>query len=174
MNTDREGNAMSSSNEYAGGQVATGAPTLGLHEIQATVLRQRPAPYFGSHVFLRVDDAQAGRVFLRRLTPYVDSAAGWRNAANACRRICGNIARKRSCTDSDRSFATSFFNNAIMGKSSENGDRPRAGRSCWENRTAPAPRRGNNQISGSDQWRDAQLAKGTMDRETNTEFGLQY
>jgi Dyp-type peroxidase family len=59
------------------------APTLDLHEIQATVLRQRPAPYLGTHLFLRVDDAQAGRAFLRRLTPHVDSAAGWSNAANA-------------------------------------------------------------------------------------------
>src|SRR5215469_16073418 len=58
-------------------------PMLDLHEIQATVLRQRPAPYFGSHVLLRIDDAKAGREFLRRLTPYVDSAVGWRNAANA-------------------------------------------------------------------------------------------
>ena len=59
------------------------APTLDLHEIQATVLRPRPAPYFGTHVLLRVDDAQAGRAFLRRLTPYVDSAADSRIAANA-------------------------------------------------------------------------------------------
>src|SRR5215470_9356053 len=59
------------------------APTLELHEIQATVLRPRPAPYFGTHVLLRVDDAQAGRAFLRLLTPYVDSAAGSRIAANA-------------------------------------------------------------------------------------------
>ena len=59
------------------------APTLDLHEIQATVLRQRPAPYFGTHVLLRVDDAQAGRKFLRRLTPHIDSAANWWNAANA-------------------------------------------------------------------------------------------
>ena len=44
---------------------------------------QRPAPYFGSHVLLRVDDARAGRAFLRRLTPHVDSAADWWNAANA-------------------------------------------------------------------------------------------
>jgi hypothetical protein len=51
------------------------APTLDLHEIQATILRPRPAPYFGAHVLLRVDDAQAGREFLRRLTPHVDSAA---------------------------------------------------------------------------------------------------
>jgi Dyp-type peroxidase family len=72
---------MSSVNEYAGANVATREPTLDLHEIQATVLRQRPAPYFGSHVLLRVDDAEAGRAFLRRLTPHVDSAAGWWSAA---------------------------------------------------------------------------------------------
>jgi len=59
------------------------APTLDLHEIQATVLRQRPAPYFGTHVALRIDEPNAGRAFLRRLTPYIDSAAGWRIGANA-------------------------------------------------------------------------------------------
>ena len=59
-----------------------GAPTLELHEIQATVLRPRPAPYFGTHVLLRIDDAQAGRAFLRRLTPHVASAENWLNAAN--------------------------------------------------------------------------------------------
>jgi Dyp-type peroxidase family len=67
---------------YTGAGVATPAPTLDLHEIQATVLRQRPAPYFGAHVLFRVDDAQAGRAFLRQLTPHVDSAAGWWQAAN--------------------------------------------------------------------------------------------
>src|ERR1041385_2657745 len=57
-------------------------PTLDLHEIQATVLRPRPAPYFGTHVLLRVDDAQAGRKFLRRLTPHIAPATNWWNAAN--------------------------------------------------------------------------------------------
>lgn len=70
---------MSSVNEYAGASVASVA-TLDLHEIQATVLRPRPAPYFGTHVLLRVNDAQAGRAFLRRLTPHVDSAAAWWSA----------------------------------------------------------------------------------------------
>jgi Dyp-type peroxidase family len=69
--------------ESVAGDEATHAQALDLHEIQATVLRQRPAPYFGTHVFLRVDDARAGRAFLRRLTPHVDSAAGWWEAANA-------------------------------------------------------------------------------------------
>jgi len=58
-------------------------PTLDLREIQATVLRQRPAPYFGSHILLRVDDAEAGRAFLRRLAPHVDSAENWWSAKNA-------------------------------------------------------------------------------------------
>jgi deferrochelatase/peroxidase EfeB len=54
-----------------------------LQEIQATILRPRPAPYFGTHVLLRIEDARAGREFLRRLTPHVDSSAGWWNADDA-------------------------------------------------------------------------------------------
>jgi Dyp-type peroxidase family len=73
---------MSSTRDTVGSDVAMRAPTLDLNEIQATVLRQRPAPYFGTHVLLRVDDAQAGRAFLRRLTPHIDSAEGWWSRAN--------------------------------------------------------------------------------------------
>jgi Dyp-type peroxidase family len=73
---------MSSANESAGVKLATSPPTIDLHETQATVLRQRPAPYFGTHVLLRVEDAQAGRAFLRRLTPHIDSAADWWTANN--------------------------------------------------------------------------------------------
>ena len=61
---------------------STDAPTLELNEIQATVLRHRPAPYFGTHVLLGVDDARAGRELLRRLIPHVDSAADWWSAAD--------------------------------------------------------------------------------------------
>ena len=75
--------AMSSVTEAVGGNPSTSAPMLDLHEIQATVLRPRPAPYFGTHVLLRIDDAAAGRDFLRRLTPHIDSAAHWWSAANA-------------------------------------------------------------------------------------------
>jgi Dyp-type peroxidase family len=73
---------MLSGKESVAGNLSADTPTLELHEIQATVLRPRPAPYFGTHVLLRVDDAQAGRAFLRRLTPYVDSATDSRIAAN--------------------------------------------------------------------------------------------
>jgi len=71
---------MSSVKESVENNRSTHAPTLDLTEIQATVLRPRPAPYFGTHVLLRVNDAQAGRAFLRSLTPHVDSAAGWWSA----------------------------------------------------------------------------------------------
>lgn len=73
---------MSSIDESVGASVTARAPTLDFHEIQATVLRPRPAPYFGTHALLRVDDAQAGRAFLRRLIPHVDSAAGWWSATD--------------------------------------------------------------------------------------------
>ncbi|WPB74677.1 peroxidase [Archangium violaceum] len=50
---------------------------LDLADIQATVLRYRPEPYYGTHVLLRIDDARGGREFLRRLVPHVASAADW-------------------------------------------------------------------------------------------------
>src|SRR5262245_4045201 len=74
---------MSSVTESVARTVPTSAPTIDLHEIQATILRPRPAPYFGTHVLLRVDDARAGREFIRRLAPHIASATNWWNAATA-------------------------------------------------------------------------------------------
>jgi Dyp-type peroxidase family len=54
-----------------------GAVGVELDDIQATLLRYRPEPYYGTHVMLGVEGAQAGREFLQRLTPHVDSAADW-------------------------------------------------------------------------------------------------
>ena len=63
--------------DRVGGNLPRGPVTLALDDIQATVLRYRPEPYYGTHVMLRVDDARSGREFLRRLAPRVDSAAEW-------------------------------------------------------------------------------------------------
>src|SRR5262245_28341515 len=60
-----------------GGGLPRSPVTLELDDIQATVLRYRPEPYYGTHVMLHVDDAQAGRALLRDLTPHVASAADW-------------------------------------------------------------------------------------------------
>src|SRR5215813_1259432 len=65
----------------------TGPPrapvTVDLDDIQATVLRYRPEPYYGTHIMLHVDEARGGREFVRRLTPHVDSAAGWWQAGRS-------------------------------------------------------------------------------------------
>jgi Dyp-type peroxidase family len=60
-----------------GDDLPRGSVTVELDDIQAMVLRDRPEPYYGSHIMLRVDDAQSGRSFLDRLNPHVDSAAEW-------------------------------------------------------------------------------------------------
>ena len=39
---------------------------LALDEIQATVLRSRPEPYYGTHIMLRIDDRAAGRGRVQR------------------------------------------------------------------------------------------------------------
>ena len=66
-----------------GGGLPRGPVTVELDDIQATVLRYRPEPYYGTHVMLHVEDAQAGGEFLRRMTPYVASAADWWRAGEA-------------------------------------------------------------------------------------------
>jgi Dyp-type peroxidase family len=102
---------MLSVKESIGGNPSADVPTLELHEIQATVLRQRPAPYFGTHVLLRIDDPRAGRELLRRVTPYVDSAADWWKAANAWLAIgisCTGLEALGLPPDSLQSFPEPF------------------------------------------------------------------
>ncbi|MBT2534519.1 Dyp-type peroxidase [Arthrobacter sp. ISL-48] len=55
----------------------TRRPSLELDDIQATVLRARPEPYFGTHAILEITDPGGGRELLRRLAPLVPSAAHW-------------------------------------------------------------------------------------------------
>ncbi|MFT7773611.1 Dyp-type peroxidase [Roseateles sp.] len=50
---------------------------LELNDIQGTILRNRPMPYFGAYVLIRIDDAEAARAMLKRLIPHVTSAASW-------------------------------------------------------------------------------------------------
>jgi Dyp-type peroxidase family len=66
-----------------GGDIPRGTVTVELDDVQATLLRYRPEPYCGTHAMFGVEDAQAGQEFVRRLTPYVDSAADWWQAGEA-------------------------------------------------------------------------------------------
>ena len=64
-------------------ELSSSQATLELHEIQATALRYRPEPYYGTHILMHIDDARSGRELLRRLAPHVASAADWWNAGEA-------------------------------------------------------------------------------------------
>jgi hypothetical protein len=79
-----KGSPMSSVTESVGASVSTAAPTLELQEIQA----DRPQAEAGSllrrlMLLLRIDDARAGREFIRRLAPHIASATNWWKAATA-------------------------------------------------------------------------------------------
>src|SRR6478735_600377 len=47
---------------------------LELDDIQSGALQERPSPYFGTYLFVRIDTAASGRELLRRLLPVVDSS----------------------------------------------------------------------------------------------------
>lgn len=53
---------------------AIGTDSLELDDIQRGVLHQRPSPYVGTYVLLRIDDPRAGRELVRRVLPAVGSA----------------------------------------------------------------------------------------------------
>ena len=46
---------------------------LELDDIQIGALHERPSPYVGTYLLLRIDDPAAGRALVRRLLPLVDS-----------------------------------------------------------------------------------------------------
>lgn len=50
---------------------------LELDDIQGTVLRNRPMPYFGAYLLFRIDDAEQARTLIQRLLPHLASAANW-------------------------------------------------------------------------------------------------
>jgi Dyp-type peroxidase family len=47
---------------------------LELDDIQSGALHERPSPYFGTYLFVRIDTTASGRELLRRLLPAVDSS----------------------------------------------------------------------------------------------------
>ena len=49
------------------------AISLELDDIQSGALHERPSPYIGSYLLLRIDDRAAGRELVRRLHRVVDS-----------------------------------------------------------------------------------------------------
>jgi Dyp-type peroxidase family len=61
--------------EHETGEAATGT-ALELDDIQAGALYERPSPYVGTYLLLRIDDRTAGRELVRRLHRICNSAGG--------------------------------------------------------------------------------------------------
>ncbi|GHP00111.1 hypothetical protein KSF_101580 [Reticulibacter mediterranei] len=53
--------------------------TLELDDIQGIILRDRPFPYFGAYLLLRIDNPAHGCLLLRRLVPKVVSGINWQH-----------------------------------------------------------------------------------------------
>ncbi len=56
-----------------GSSTAGDVVSLELDDIQSGALHERPSPYVGRYLLLRIDDRAAGRELVRRLLPFVDS-----------------------------------------------------------------------------------------------------
>src|SRR5437764_9937248 len=56
-----------------GMQTAGEGTSLELDDIQSGALHERPSPYVGRYLLLRIDDRASGRELVRRLHPVVDS-----------------------------------------------------------------------------------------------------
>src|SRR3954471_6956564 len=54
-------------------QPATESISLELDDIQSGALHERPSPYVGTYLLLRIDDPAAGRELVRRLHGVVDA-----------------------------------------------------------------------------------------------------
>src|SRR5216683_4558716 len=65
--------------ERAPSMTQSSTPTLKLHDIQGIILRDRPVPYFGAYLLLRIDNPADGCSLLRRLAPRVASGISWQD-----------------------------------------------------------------------------------------------
>src|SRR6185312_2720746 len=63
--------------EHAASMTRADLPTLELGDIQGIILRDRPVPYCGAYLLLRVDNPVDGCSLLRRLAPGVASGIDW-------------------------------------------------------------------------------------------------
>ena len=57
--------------------------SMELNDIQSIILRDRPTPYYGTLVVLKINDAQTGRKILADVLPNVSNSEGWHKDMDA-------------------------------------------------------------------------------------------
>ncbi len=113
---------------------ASGA-SLELADIQGGLLHERPSPYVGTYLLLRVDDRGAGRELVRRLHPVVDSGRSLPDRAeNAWITVAFTYQGLKALgvpQDSLESFAPEF-RQGMAARAAELGDVGESGPAHWE------------------------------------------
>ena len=114
---------------------ATASLSLELHDIQGGVLHQRPSPYVGTYLLLRIDDRRAGRELIRRLLPVVGSASAPSDPAQNSWVTVGFTYQGLKALglpqDSLDSFAPEF-RQGMAARAAELGDRGESSPENWE------------------------------------------
>ena len=114
---------------------STSNVSLELHDIQRGVLQQRPSPYVGTYLLLRIDERTAGRELVRRLLPAIDSASSpsdpTENASVAVAFTYQGLEALGVPEESLVSFAPEF-RQGMAARATELGDRGESAPHNWE------------------------------------------
>ena len=108
---------------------------LELDDIQSGALHERPSPYVGRYLLLRIDDRAAGRELVRRLHPFVDSG---RHAADPAQDAWITVAfsyRGLEALGVPRDSLDSFapeFRQGMAARAAELGDVGQSSPEHWE------------------------------------------
>src|SRR5262249_37890872 len=114
------------------------APTgarLELDDIQNGVLHERPSPYVGTYLLLRVDDRHVGRQVLRRLQPAIDSCQPSSDPAREAWITVAFTFRGLEALGVPRESLDSFapeFRQGMAARASELGDVGESSPAHWE------------------------------------------
>src|SRR5204863_6894604 len=119
---------------------ATEGLSLELDDIQSGALHERPSPYVGTYLLLRIDDRAAGRELVRRLHGLVDAGRpstdpardAWITAAFTYQ----GLKALGVPQDSLDSFAPEF-RQGMAARAAELGDVGESGPEQWRNRLGP-------------------------------------
>src|SRR5438034_6541310 len=117
-----------------GTQTAGEGVSLELDDIQSGALHERPSPYVGRYLLLRIDDRAVGRELVRRLHPFVDSGRPSDPAQDAWITVAFTYHGLEALgvpQDSLDSFSPEF-RQGMAARAAEIGDVPESSPARWE------------------------------------------
>ncbi len=109
--------------------------SLELDDIQRGVLQQRPSPYVGTYLLLRIDERTAGRELVRRLLPAIDSASSFANPTENASVSVAFTYRGLEALGVPQESLDSFapeFRQGMAARATELGDRGESAPHNWE------------------------------------------